>query len=102
MVAPFKQHSRSLQSPGVTVYTPPPAFKTGLPVPLSREIFTLPPFFVVFAFLRKQRSLSPGSHFSFMAECAKWKTIIGYSHRRLVLVRGAQNGVKRSARECPA
>ncbi|GBN88487.1 hypothetical protein AVEN_261305-1 [Araneus ventricosus] len=103
MEAPFKPHNRSLQSPGATVYTPPPAFKTGLPVPLSREIFTPPPLFcVVFAFLRKHRSLSPGYHFSFMAECAKWKTTFGYSHRRRVLVRGAKNGVKRSARECPA
>ncbi|GBN81049.1 hypothetical protein AVEN_112180-1 [Araneus ventricosus] len=101
MESPFKPHNRSLQSPGAIVYTPPPAFKTGFKVPLSREIFTLPPLFVVFSFLRKHRSLSPGSYFSFMGECAKWKTIIGYSHRRLVLVRGAQNGVKRSARECP-
>ncbi|GBN57512.1 hypothetical protein AVEN_177518-1 [Araneus ventricosus] len=54
MEAPFQPHYTSLQSPGVTEYTPPPAFKTGIPVPLSREIFTLPPLFCGFRFSEKE------------------------------------------------
>ncbi|GBM81324.1 hypothetical protein AVEN_254834-1 [Araneus ventricosus] len=70
---------------------------------------------VVFAFLREARSPPRGWYFSFITECAKWKTndvgfpnfstttspiFNGYSHWQRVLGRGAPNGVERCARKC--
>ncbi|GBL76701.1 hypothetical protein AVEN_53392-1 [Araneus ventricosus] len=65
-----KKHYRSLRSPP----TPPSAFKTRPPP-------HFPSPWVVFAFVREARCPSRGSYFSFMNECAKWKTNnVGFPH----------------------
>ncbi|GBM89416.1 hypothetical protein AVEN_187180-1 [Araneus ventricosus] len=65
MEAPCKSHNRSLQSPRATVPASFTTFKAGPPAPLSRERFTPPPTFWVFAFVRKHRFPFPTIVFQF-------------------------------------
>ncbi|GBN51137.1 hypothetical protein AVEN_73955-1 [Araneus ventricosus] len=107
MVAPNR---RSLR------YAPPPAFKTGSPPQTDsqshspspmcgfrvRERALLPFFRIAFQFHDRMRQMENERHWISKLFDHNSPILIGYSHWRRVLVRGAPNEVERSHHECPA
>ncbi|GBM80861.1 hypothetical protein AVEN_205061-1 [Araneus ventricosus] len=73
MEAPCNQHNRSLQSPRVTVPTPPPDFKTGPTLRFPKRTKLLFPHCLALAFGKGARSPLSTKSFSFMAQRAEWK-----------------------------
>ncbi|GBN14780.1 hypothetical protein AVEN_206978-1 [Araneus ventricosus] len=69
---PCKSNNRSLRS--LTVPITPPALKTGTPPHLPERASRYSPILCFSLFRRELHTPSPQSYFSFMANCAKWKT----------------------------
>ncbi|GBM60134.1 hypothetical protein AVEN_38466-1 [Araneus ventricosus] len=63
ILAPCKRHNRSIPSPKATVLNPPPAFKTGPPPDLPRELYSPSPFWV-FRFCQRRSLPLPDDRIS--------------------------------------